>query len=157
MDSQLATIIVAIVGAIGGGLITGVFNRRKTSAEAESTIAATATSAAKELISEYKKQADQIQNENKHLLSQISELRQADRENKAELRVHSGTLENLNAQVLRYRLIIAILSMQFRTLGYEPLIHPDNIDALSVNELNDIASSLNSLQIRREQQAAAND
>lgn len=157
MNEQILTIVIAVIGAIGGGLVTGLFSRRKTSAEAEATIAATATKAAKELIAEYKAQADRIEAENSRLLTQVSELRQAARDNQKSIDILENTLENLNAQVLKFRLVIAILSMQLRSIGYQPLINPDNIDGMSVDDLNDIASTLNSINARRSEAQASNE
>jgi len=150
-QASIITIVVALASAMSGGIVSGLFNRRKSNAAAESTIAETATKAARELINEYKNQADYLQTQNDFLRLEVANLRQDMREAQVELATLSKTLENLNAQVLKYRLIISIFSMQFRSLGYEPLIHPDNIDAATVDELNDIASSLNSLQKRRDQ------
>ena len=126
-DTTLAIVLalLALIAGPAGAVINSWLNRRKQAA----TISTQITVAAGNLIGEYR--------------SLAAELR-------AELEVQAKAIENLTGQVLKYRLALVITVMQLRMAGFEPMIEPDKIDTMTVEELQLLAEGASNAEARRQ-------
>lgn len=99
-------------------IVTAWFNRRKTSAEANSVIVATALEVVKNTVGPLNDRIKQLEEQS---------MRQAE------------AIENTNAEVLKTQLAYIILKAQLEALGYDPVIKSDDLTNISVEELRRIA------------------
>ncbi len=102
-------------------LITAWFNRRKTSAEANSIIV--------------KMALEVVQNTVEPLNVRIEQL-------EAEIERQAVALENINAEVLKIQLAFVINEAQIEALGYKAAVSLDDLSCISVKELREIAREI---------------
>jgi predicted RNase H-like nuclease (RuvC/YqgF family) len=161
--------IALVIAALGGGtltaLISALANRRKTRADTAKTNADATkiiTDATKEILGDYRKRNDELEEDLASLRQNLRELQEELRETRRELKetkqqyeqeqaLQDVQIENTNAEILKLRLINEILTGQMKERGIVPLIDPRRFDNITVQELQDIVSSLRSIERRREE------
>jgi len=114
----IPTIALILGSSVLTAIVTAWFNRRKTSAEANSVIVATALEVVKNTVGPLNDRIKQLEEQS---------IRQAE------------AIENLNAEVLKTQLAYIILKAQLEALGYDPVIKSDDLTNISVEELRKIA------------------
>ena len=143
VSDQFVTILVALIAAIGGGVdgafITASFNRKKTDAEAETSVAQAAMTVMKQT----------LENTVTPLNRRIDELEASEAALKTQVEGQAVTLEELNAKFTRLQLAFVINESFIKSQGYEPPIQLMNLESLSTNDLRDIASSMRNIEQRR--------
>lgn len=126
--TEFITILIAVISATGAGLGVALLTRKKTLSEAKladaqaaQVIVKMATEAARELIGEYQKRLESVE---------------------LELESQARAIEELNGQLLRYRLIVSILMQQIRLLGRDPALLDEDIEGMPIDELRRVARLL---------------
>ena len=128
-DATLA-IIIAVIAGPAGALLVAWLKRGSDRANITKLI----TEATGDLIEDYRKQADELHRD-------VAVLR-------AESKALAAALENLKAQVLKYRLALVVTVIQLRMAGFEPLIDPAEIDTMSVEDLRLVAEGASNAAAR---------
>ena len=151
---------LGVAGSILTGFISAWLTRRKTRAEAASldanaakTIVEMATQSARDLVEDYKAQADEETERRRALAQEFREYREAtDRklaEAMAEIKAQETALDNLQAKHLKLELALQITVGQLRLAGHEPMIDPKEISTMSIADLRLVAQSTLNIQQRR--------
>ncbi len=114
----LPTVTLILGSSVLTAIITAWFNRRKTSAEANSVIVATALEVVNNTVRPLNDRIDQLEAQNEELKTAI---------------------ENVNTEVLKIQLAFVINEAQIESLGYTPAVKLDDVTNISVEELRQIA------------------
>lgn len=118
-------LIPTIALILGSNVLTVIiqswFNRRKTSAEANSIIVATALEVVENTVAPLNDRIEQLE---------------------AEIERQAIALENTNAEVLKTQLGYIILEAQLEAAGYDPVIKLEDLTNTSVEELRQIAKRI---------------
>ena len=114
----LPTLALITSSSVLAAIITAWFNRRKTSAEANSVIVATALEVVRNTVDPLNDRVEQLEVLNK------------------ELKI---AVENINAEVLKIQLAFVINEAQIEALGYKAAVSLDDLSCISVEELREIA------------------
>jgi hypothetical protein len=146
------TIVVAIVSSNGITiLLTWLVNRHRSTVEAAKIRAETDDTKVGTAL----RLVDELQEARLEDNQRFRDYRQATDEKIAglmtELKVQEKAIDNLEAQNLKYQLVLSILLMQLRQGGLEPLIDPQKIDLIEVDDLKIIAQGLSNVETRRRQ------
>ncbi len=111
-------LLPAITLILGSSVLTAIvhslFNRRKTSAEANSVIVATALEVVDNTVAPLNKRIDQLET----------------------------AIENVNAEVLKIQLAFVINEAQIEALGHKAMVSLDDLTCISVEELRQIAREI---------------
>lgn len=168
----IITAFVGIIGAIGGALVTGAFNRRKIQAEAENIVLDNYRKLIDELQQEVARLRQQVEafdgtarqirefhdNEIQRLESrytaQIAVLTTRVSELEAENEALANTQENNNAQTMKLQYAFVILMDQVRQLDREPVVDLALIEEMTVEELRRIANGIGNANDRRKRRQA---
>lgn len=141
MNSEtIITLIAAILASSGlTALVTGLFNRRKTSAEAEKSIATVAM----EVLN---KTLEKTVNP---LYKRIDELEAKNYEFEKQVEGQAETLDRLGGEFSKLQLGFVINESYIKSLGHDAPVKLVNIESLSTNDLRDIASSMRNIERRQ--------
>ena len=130
--TQIIITLLTVIG--GGGMLTilarGYVNGKLKHVADADQVAEMAITHARELVKDYKAEVDRLQ-------TRVSEQGQTLDEVRQDQKAQARAIENLNAQNLRFRLVISILILQLRQLGYEPVIEPSEICLLYTSDAAD--------------------
>jgi len=126
---MITTVLIAIISAGAGGVVSGLFNRRKTRAEAEATVAQTAMTLMRET----------LDNTVTPLNTRIDQLEEREAELQAELMNQAATLEALNTRFSKLQLAFIVNERFINSLGYKPPIELINLESLTVEALREMA------------------
>ncbi len=117
----IPTLVLILSSSVLTAIITHWFNRRKTSAEANSVIVATALEVVENTVAPLNLRIKQLEVLNK------------------ELKI---AVENINAEVLKIQLAFVINEAQIEALGYKAAVSLDDLSCISVEELREIAKGI---------------
>ncbi len=124
----IPTLVLILSSSALTAIITAWFNRRKTSAEANSVIVATALEVVENTVAPLNDRIKQVEAESKKL--------------KEEIERQAIALENINAEVLKIQLAFVINEAQIEALGYKAAVSLDDLSCISVEELREIAKGI---------------
>lgn len=133
-----SNLLVAIVTS----LVNGFFNRRKSSAEASKldadsakTIVEMATKASKQLVEDYQRQSDQLE-------EKLSSVR-------TELKEANQKFADIQSMATKLTIALDLLVAQLKIHGHNPLVTLDHIDKFTTQELRTQAVGLDNERRRR--------
>lgn len=132
-------------------VVTSLVNRRKSSAETGKIQADTDSVRVGTAL----KLVDELQEELAEIRKRFQEYRQYTDEQianlTAEARAQEVAIDNLTAKTLKYQMVLSILIMQLRQGGLEPLVDPDEIDTMKIDDLRTIAQGMSNVERRRQE------
>lgn len=152
------TVILAIASSNALSILfTWFVNRRRARAEADKIKA----EADNTRVSTILKIVDELQEELAEGRDRFREYRQTTDETIAnlmtELKVQEKAIDNLEAVALKYQLVLSILIMQLRQSGMEPLVDPQRISLMEIDDLRAIAQGMSNVEFRRQQRQQDRD
>lgn len=165
MTEWIIPVAVAVLSSnVLAVLLTLALNRKKTEAETERTRAEVDDIR----IGTTLKVVDELQESLTDMRARFRDYRQdtdetiADLMNQlkiqeAELRVQEKAIDNLTAKTLKYSMILSILTMQLRQSGLEPLIDPEEIDTIKIDNLRNIFQGIHNAEARRQKRLQERD
>lgn len=157
--SEIITLAVAIVAAVAGssGLWVAMLNRDKTRADAAGIITDKTLQFANELQEERAALLLRVDNFDATLAEARKFYDERISRLETELEVQAAAIENLTGKNLALQMTVSkleaaveILARQLRTQGIEPLIDPDELDAMSPIDVQRIADGYRNIDKRRE-------
>ena len=129
---ELTSIIIAVLGSgLLGAVVNGIINQNKNKADVMKQV----TSAASELLGDYRAQGDELQAENAKL--------------KVEQEAQAAAIANLDTKFVKMQLALVINISQIRALGHDPVIDLDTLEGSSAEDLRSIATSMDNITRRR--------
>jgi predicted nuclease with TOPRIM domain len=159
MSEQYLTILLALIGSGAiTAILTSLLNRRHSSAITEDVL----VGAAKKLVDELQEDVSRLRQERSEITKKLEEtedrlkaetnaLKAELKELKAEFTAQENAIDNLQANALKYQLVLSITVLQLRQLGLEPLIPPDEIDIMDIDDIRLIAQGLSNVEQRRQE------
>jgi len=159
MTEQYLTILLALIGSGAiTALVTSFLNRRHTSAVTQDVL----VGAAKKLVDELQEDIARLHQERGDVTQKLKEtedrlkaetdiLKAELKGLKAEFTAQENAIDNLQANALKYQLVLSITVLQLRQLGLEPLIPPDEIDTMDIDEIRLVAQGLSNVEQRRQE------
>lgn len=148
---DLQTIVLAVISSnILSIVITAWLNRRRSQAESDKIRAETEDTRVNTAL----KLVDELQDQLTEGNSRFRDYRQTTDETIAkmmtELKVQEKAIDNLTAKTLKYQLVLSILIMQLRQGGLEPLVDPQEIEMMKIEDLRIIAQGMSNVEERRQ-------
>lgn len=141
---QIITIVIAVISSTAlTAAVNGLFNRRKTSVEADSFLVKTAQDTVKNLVDPLNARVDQLENERDELRS--------------ELEGQAITLENLQEMVMKLQLAMSINQAWAKANRISLPITIESLSELTVDGMRDIAYSVRNIQDRRRQRQGGDE
>jgi hypothetical protein len=159
MTSEIYQLLLALIaGGVLGNLVTYFTERRKKDAERESIITEAAQRMINELQEERTDQVTRFRTYRDEAEYQYNAYRQ-----EAELKI-SNLVRKVNDQETYYQetaLLLAKYQVAFKIIvrqlkmvtSFEPLIEPDKIDEMKLDDLRDIERSMSYVEHRRKEQS----
>lgn len=160
----IMTIIVALIGAVGGGIGVAWLNRDKTRAEAAGALTEGTIKLLNELQEERAADRRTMEGQRERIdgfdatLTEIRWIYDDQIEQlKAELNIQASAIENLNAENLKLQMIIQIYVQQLRERGIEPVVEPGNLSGLTIKQLRRVLDGYSNINRRREKRGQETD
>jgi septal ring factor EnvC (AmiA/AmiB activator) len=148
MSEQYLTILLALIGSgVITAITTSLLNRRHTSAVTQDVL----VGAAKKLVDELQEDVARLRQEREDITQRLKETENKLTELRADFSAQENAIDNLQANALKYQLVFSITVLQLRQFGLEPLIAPDKIDTMSIDDIRLIAQGLSNVEHRRQE------
>ena len=148
MSEQYLTILLALIGSGAiTAILTSLLNRRHSFAVTEDVL----VGAAKKLVDELQEDVARLRQEREDITQRLKEAENRLIELRADFAAQENAIDNLQANALKYQLVLSITVLQLRQLGLEPLIAPDKIDIMSIDDIRLIAQGLSNVEQRRQE------
>ena len=154
MSEQYLTILLALIGSGAiTAILTSLLNRRHNFAITEDVL----VGAAKKLVDELQEDVARLRQEREDITQRLKEAENRLVELRADFAAQENAIDNLQANALKYQLVLSITVLQLRQLGLEPLIAPDKIDTMSIDDIRLIAQGLSNVEQRRQERYKINE
>src|SRR3972149_4400393 len=145
MSEQYLTILLGLIGSGAiTAILTSLLNRRHNFAITEDVL----VGAAKKLVDELQEDVARLRQEREDITQRLKEAENRLVELRADFAAQENAIDNLQANALKYQLVLSITVLQLRQLGLEPLIPSDKIDTMSIDDIRLIAQGLSNVEQR---------